>query len=84
MAEKHEEHEGPIHQAGWVFYLTVAVCYAVLGLVMFAKWSAETIEFGDIIQVFAIQAGVLAVFIGVFGGLLYLANKLTGATAGKE
>lgn len=82
MAEKHEEHEGPIHQAGWVFYLTVAVCYAVLGLVMFAKWSAEAIEFGDIIQVFGIQAAVLVVFIAVFGGLLYLANKLTGATTG--
>lgn len=83
MADKHEEHEGPIHQAGWVFYLTVAVCYAVLALVMFAKWSAETTEFGDIINVFAIQAGVLATFVVVFGSLLFLANKLVGATTGE-
>lgn len=82
MADKHEEHEGPIHQAGWVFYLTVAVCYAVLGLVMFAKWSAEATEMGDIVQVFAIQAGVLAVFVVGFGGLLFLANKFVGATSG--
>ncbi|QDG51931.1 hypothetical protein FIV42_14640 [Persicimonas caeni] len=82
MADKHEEHEGPIHQAGWVFYLTVAVCYAVLALVMFAKWSADSAEIADIVNVFAIQAGVLAAFIAVFGGTLYLANKLVGATSG--
>ena len=84
MADKHEEHEGPIHQAPWVFYLTVAVCYGVLALIMLAKWSTETTELGDILWLFAIQAGVITAFVAFFGGLLYTANKLIGATSPKE
>ena len=82
MADKHEE--GPIHQAPWVFYLTVAVCYGVLGLIMFAKWSSENADMGDIAYVFAVQAGLLTVFVTVFGGLMFLANKLIGATTAKD
>ncbi|MFP4598246.1 MAG: hypothetical protein ACLFVJ_08340 [Persicimonas sp.] len=79
MAEKHDEHEGPIHQAPWVAYLTVAVCYAVLALIMFAKFAADGVEIGEIGYLFAIQAGVLAAFVLVFGGALFFVNKLIGA-----
>jgi hypothetical protein len=82
MADKHEE--GPIHQAPWVFYLTLAVSYGVLALVMFAKWSAEATDLADIGYVFAVQAGLLVAFVAVFGGLLFVANKMIGAATAKD
>jgi hypothetical protein len=82
MADEHEE--GPIHQSPWVFYLTVAICYSVLAMIMLAKWAAEMTEFADIGYVFAIQAGMLAAFMVVFGSMLYVANKLLGAATAKS
>jgi hypothetical protein len=79
MAE-HSEEEGPIHQARWVFYLTVGVCYAALGLVMFGKWSGERASLDEIGYLFTVQAGVIASFLVLFGVIFYVANKLIGAT----
>ena len=84
MSDNHDEHDGPIHQAGWVFYLTVAVCYAVLGVIMLAKFAVDGVEFGDIVKMFAIEGVVLAVFLAVFGGILFAANKAIGAATSKE
>lgn len=82
MAEGHEE-EGPIHQAPWVFYLTVAVSYGALALISFAKYITDGAELGELGYMFAVQAGVLTTFLVFFGGIVYIANKMTGATGGK-
>lgn len=79
MAE-HSEEEGPIHQARWVFFLTVGVCYAALGLVMFGKWTGERVTPSEIGYLFSVQAGVILSFMVLFGVILYFANKLIGAT----
>ena len=76
MAEKHEGEEEVIHQAPWVFFLTVAVCYGVLGLIMFGKWSADVAMGSEIAEVFGIQVGVLAVFLAVFAGIGVVAASL--------
>jgi hypothetical protein len=82
--DEHGEHEGPIHQAVWVFPLTVIVCYLFLVLVMGAKWAAESVDFAEFMKVIGIQAAIFAAFLGVFGGLVFLANKLVGATDATE
>ncbi len=84
MAENHDEHEGPIHQAPWVAYLTVIVCYAVLALIMFAKFAADGVELGELGYLFAVQAGVITAFVLFFGGLLFFANKLIGAPSARD
>lgn len=85
MADNHEEQEGPIHQSPWVFFLTVAVCYAALTLIMFAKFFAsDSMSLADLGQVFGIQAALFAGFAAVFGGLVYTLNSFVGATSGDE
>ncbi len=37
MADKHEEHHEPIHQAPWVPVLTLAVCFGFAALVIGVK-----------------------------------------------
>lgn len=37
MADAHDEHEGPIHQATWVPGLTVAVCLGFVALIVLVK-----------------------------------------------
>ena len=81
MAENHDEQEGPIHQAPWVFFVTVGVCYAVLTLIMFAKFMSESASVAEIGELFGYQALVFTVFCAVFGGFLYVANKLIGSTS---
>lgn len=79
MADAHEEQEGPIHQAPWVFYVTVGAAYGALALIMFAKFVTDDAELGELAYLFAVQAGVLTTFVVFFGGFLYVANKLIGA-----
>lgn len=85
MADNHEEQDGPIHQSPWVFFVTVAVCYSVLMLIMFAKFFAsDSMAMADVMQVFVLQAALFAGFAAAFGGLVFTINKLIGATAGDE
>lgn len=85
MAGSHEEQEGPIHQSPWVFFLTVAVCYGVLMLIMFAKFMAsDSVGLAEVGEVVALQAAFFGGFVAVFGGLVYMINKLVGATTGEE
>lgn len=37
MASNHEEHEGPIHQAPWVPWVTVGVCLGFVGIIVIVK-----------------------------------------------
>ena len=30
----HDDHEGPIHQAGWVMWMTLAICFSVCFLIL--------------------------------------------------
>lgn len=30
----HDEHEGPIHQAPWVMWVTLAICFGVCALIL--------------------------------------------------
>ncbi len=82
--ESHEEHEGPVHQAPWVFFLTVAVAYAVLTVIMLAKLAAGDVEVAELAKLYGVEAGLLAVFITFFGSMLYFVNKLVGAVGGDE
>lgn len=84
MADNHEEHEGPIHQAPWVFYLTVAICYAVVTLIMGAKYAVGDVEFGEIAKLYIVEIGLMTAFLLFFGSLIYFVNKLLGATSAKE
>lgn len=85
MADNHDEQDGPIHQAPWVFFLTVGVCYAVLMLIMFAKFfSSDSMALADLGEVFGLQAALFAGFSALFGGLVYFANGLIGATSPEE
>ncbi|MGM0556682.1 MAG: hypothetical protein ACQEVA_09925 [Myxococcota bacterium] len=85
MADNHEEQEGPIHQSPWVFFLTVAVCYGVLMLIMFAKFFAsDSMGLADVGQVFVLQAALFGGFAALFGGLVYGLNSFIGATSGDE
>ena len=83
MADNHEEQDGPIHQSPWVFFLTVGVCYAVLALILFAKFfSSESMAFSEVGRVLGIQAAVFFGFTAFFAALIYGANKMLGATSG--
>jgi hypothetical protein len=85
MAGNSEEQEGPIHQAPWVFFVTVGVCYAVLMLIMFAKFMAsDSMMMADVLEVLGIQAAFFAGFAALFGGLIYGMNMLIGATSPEE
>lgn len=41
MADNHDEHEGPLHQAPWVPVVTVAVCFGVAAIILIAKMLAH-------------------------------------------
>lgn len=84
MADNHDEHDGPIHQAFWVFPLTLFACYAFLVLVMGAKWAAKSVNVAEFFQVFGVQAALLVGFLIFFGAVLYYCNKLLGATDATE
>lgn len=84
MSDNHEEHDGPIHQAVWVFPLTLFACYAFLVLVMGAKWAADSVNATEFFKVFGVQAAILAGFLAMFGAMVYGANKLVGAIDSDE
>lgn len=98
MSEQLEQggaHEEPIHQAPWVFPTTVLACYGFLVIVMGAKWAAfavdkkaaltpHTVNGAKFFTVFGVQAIIFIGFLLLFGGLVYLVNKLVGATSAAE
>lgn len=79
-----DNHEGPVHQAYWVFPLTLFSSYAFLVLVMGAKWAADDVNAAVLFKVFGVQAAVLLAFLFIFGGIIYIANKLVGAMDATE
>ncbi len=38
MADGHDEHDGPIHQAPWVVPMTVGICLGVVALFMAVRF----------------------------------------------
>lgn len=84
MSNNHEEQETPIHQAFWVFPMTLFACYAFLVLVMGAKWAADSVNTTEFFKVFGVQAAILVGFLVFFGWLIYFINKLVGATDATE
>lgn len=79
MSNHPEEHDGPIHQAVWVFPLTLFACYAFLVLVMGAKWAANSVNAAEFFEVFGVQAVMMVGFLVFFGAVIYGCNKLLGA-----
>ncbi|MFU8806033.1 MAG: hypothetical protein ACNA8W_19635 [Bradymonadaceae bacterium] len=43
MAGSHDEHEGPIHQAPWVFWITIAICFAFPAVILTVKYFTGSI-----------------------------------------
>lgn len=41
MADNHDEHEGPLHQAPWVPVVTVGICFGVAAILLISKYMAH-------------------------------------------
>jgi hypothetical protein len=62
-----DEGDGPIHQAFWVFPVSVGACYGFLGLLLFAKYVSGGIELGRLPWAITSQVILYVGFLVVFG-----------------